>query len=235
MSVFRPYTGRVIGIYDVAPDTRTVTVEIDNRQRLPFLPGQYVRLGLPGFESRPFSIASAPHEPHLEFHIKSSGTPGSLSAHIVEALQPGSPLQLEGPLGEGHWRPTGRPLLAMAGGLGIAPMKSIVEAALHDRAHPPVHLYWGARQQEQLYLDAHFRDLSRRQGRLSYIPVLSDETGASTARRGTPGRAVAEDFDTLAGFSIYMAGPPAMVEALLPQLLQKGAEEDYIFSDAFRL
>ena len=236
----RHYTGRVIGIHDVSPDTRKLTVEIDNKQRLPFSAGQYVHLALPGFDKRPYSIASAPHEPLLEFHIKSSGIKDgtSLSTHIVEALQPGSPITLEGPLGRSHWRAledaeAARPVLALAGGLGIAPLKSIVEACLHDRAHPPVHLYWGAKMRAQLYLDDYFRGLTRKYPRFSYIPVLSDEKNDAQYRTGFIGAAVAEDFETLSGTHIYMAGPAPMIDATLPLLLHKGAEEEYIFSDAF--
>ncbi len=238
----RQYTGRVVGVHDVSPDTRKLTVEIDNKQRLPFNAGQYVHLAVEGFEHRPFSIASAPHEPLLEFHVKSSGR--GLSAHITEALQPGSPILLEGPLGISHWRPSDgtitRPLLAIAGGLGIAPLKSIIEACLHDRSHPPVHLYWGARQRSQLYLDDYFRGLTRKYPRFSYIPVLSDDKndpsqGTDSYRTGLLGHAVAEDFETLSGMSIYMAGPAAMIDATVPLLLHKDAEEDYIFSDGFKL
>ena len=227
----RHYTGRVIGIHDVSPDTRKLTVEIDNRQRLPFNAGQYVHLAVPGFDKRAYSIASAPHEPLLEFHIKNSGK--GLSTHIVEALQPGSPITLEGPLGHSHFRPETRPILALAGGLGIAPLKSIIEACLHDRAHPPVYLYWGAKVPAQLYLDDYFRGLAKKYPRFSYIPVLSDEKNDPRYRTGLTGAAVAEDFETLSGISIYMAGPPAMIDATLPLLLHKGAEEDYIFSDGF--
>lgn len=239
-SSIRQYTGRVVGIHDVSPDTRKLTVEIDNRQRLPFAAGQYVHLKVPGFDHRPFSIASAPHEPLLEFHIKNNGQKDgkSLSAHIVQELKPGSPISLEGPLGKNHWRAedsalAGRSLLALAGGLGIAPLKSIIESCLHNRAHPPVHLYWGARFRGQLYLDDYFRDLTRKYPRFSYVPVLSDEPAGSGYRTGFTAAAVAEDFDNLAGLTVYMAGPLPMIEATLPLLLQKGAEEDYIFSDGF--
>ncbi len=234
----RPYTGRVIGVHDVSADTRKITVEIEGCLRLPFGAGQYMQLSVEGFEQRPFSIASAPHEPLLEFHIKNSGR--GLSAHIAEALQPGHPITLEGPLGQSHWKPAAedapvRPLLMLAGGLGIAPLKSIITACLHGRNHPPVHLYWGVRTGAQLYLDDFFRDLAKKNPRFSYIPVISDETDATEHRTGLIGHAVAEDFETLAGFSIYMAGPAAMIDATLPLLLHKNAEEDYIFSDGFGL
>lgn len=229
----RQYTGRVIDIHDVSPDTRKFTIEIDNRQRLPFTAGQYVRLTLPGFEDRPFSIASAPHEPLLEFHVKNSGQ--GLSSHIVGDMKPGSTVAIDGPHGVGHLRPGERPLLAVAGGLGIAPLKSIIDACLFDRAHPPIYLYWGTRHSGQLYLDDYFRALGKKHPRFSYIPVLSEEKEHPSCRTGMAGSAVTEDFETLAGMSIYMAGPRVMIDATLPLLLQKGAEEDYIFSDGFTL
>jgi CDP-4-dehydro-6-deoxyglucose reductase/ferredoxin-NAD(P)+ reductase (naphthalene dioxygenase ferredoxin-specific) len=236
MTSSRHYTGRVIGIHDVSPDTRKLTVEIDNKQRLPFSAGQYVHLAVEGFEERPFSIASPPHEPLLEFHVKSTGR--GLSAHIIEELRPGSPITVKGPLGISYLRPYNekegsRPLLALAGGLGIAPMKSIIEACLHDRSHLPVHLYWGARQRSQLYLDDYFRALAKKYPRFSYIPVLSEEKEDLQYRTGFLGHAVAEDFETLAGLSIYMTGPAAMIDATLPLLMHKGAEEEFIFGDGF--
>lgn len=229
----RRYTGRVIDIHDVSPDIRKLSVEIDNKQRLPFIAGQYVQLALPEFEARAFSIASAPHEALLEFHVKNSGH--GLSAHIVEKMTPGSTIHLSGPLGTNHWRPVARPLLALAGGLGIAPMKSIIDASLHDRSAAPIHLYWGARLRNQLYLDDYFRALAKKHDRFSYIPVLSEEKEHPHYRSGLISAAVTEDFGALGGMSIYMAGPAAMVDATLPLLLQHGAEEEHIFSDRFTL
>ena len=46
-------------------------------------------------------------------------------------------------------------------------------------------------------------------------------------------QALAEDGESLRGHSVYMAGPRPMIEAILPLLLEKGAEKERIFSDAF--
>ena len=229
----RLYTGRIIEVFDVSPDVRKLFVEIENKQRLPFNAGQYVYLSVPEFEARAFSIASAPHETFLEFHIKNSGH--GLSAHIVEKLKPGHTLNLSGPMGRSHLRLSGRPLLALAGGLGVAPMKSIIEASLQERTGLPIHLYWGARLQGQLYLDDHFRMLAKKHDRLSYIPVLSEDDDHPRYRRGLVTAALAENFGNLGGMDIYLAGPSAMVEATLPFLMQLGAEEDHIFSDNLTL
>lgn len=227
----RPCQGRIVSIDDVLPDTRIIRVKLDNKQRLNFQAGQYARLSFPGIEARPFSIASAPGQPYLEFHIRNTGR--GVGAHVAEELKPGSEILIEAPFGTSHWRPSSRPLLALAGGLGIAPIKAILETHLKDVRHSPAHLYWGARDESQLYLDLFFRDLAKKNPRFSYIPVLSHDAGNSRFRTGFLGPALTEDHPSLEGFSIYMAGPPPMIEATLPLLLQKEAEKDFIFSDAW--
>jgi len=216
----RLYHGRIVAAENIAADTRVISVELENKARLNFLPGQYAHLSVAGFEPRPFSIASSPQEVLLEFHIKSAGR--GLSAHIVEHLKPGDAITVEGPFGESHWRETGRPLLLLAGGLGIAPAKSIIDSCLGD--HPPLTLYWGVRDAEHLYLDGYFRRLAAKHRHFAYIPVIAPRL---------IGEAVAEDFDNLSGYSIYLAGSRAFAEATVPALLHRGAEENYIFSDAF--
>jgi NAD(P)H-flavin reductase len=227
----RRYSARITGIDDVGSDTRILKLELENRQRLPFAAGQYALLATVGHEARPFSIASTPDAAHLEFHIRSAGQ--GLSDFLVNHAQLGAEISLEAPFGTSHWRASDRPLLALAGGLGVAPLKAILETQLATAGSPPCHLYWGVRAADQLYLDHFFRSLAQKYPRFGYIPVLSDTDTAETYRTGFISDAVAADFDTLAGFDIYMAGPPPMVAATLPALLHHGAESDHIFSDAW--
>lgn len=226
----RRYTARITGIDDVATDTRVLRMELENRQRLPFAAGQYALLSADGHDARPFSIASTPDAAYLEFHIRSAGQ--GLSDFLVSAARLGTTLSIEAPFGNSHWRASDRPLLALAGGLGVAPIKAILETQLAAAGSPPCHLYWGVRAADQLYLDHPFRSLAQKYPRFSYIPVLSDDADP-TYRTGFISDAVIADFDTLAGFDIYMAGPPPMVAATLPALLHHGAENDRIFSDAW--
>ena len=227
----RRYIARITGIDDVAPDTRVLKLELENRQRLPFVAGQYALLSAAGHDARPFSIASTPDAAHLAFHIRSAGQ--GLSDFLVSSAKLGSEIFIEAPFGSSHWRASDRPLLALAGGLGVAPIKAILETQLGTAGSPPCHLYWGVRTADQLYLDHAFRSLAQKYPRFSYIPVLSDAEDNTPYRTGFISDAVTADFDTLAGFDIYMAGPPPMVAATLPALLHHGAENDRIFSDAW--
>lgn len=227
----RRLAARIIGIDDIAPDTRIIKLELENRQRLPFIAGQYALLSTKGMEARPFSIASTPDAAHLEFHIRSAGQ--GLSQFLVADALLGTTLDIEAPFGDSHWRHSNRPLLALAGGLGIAPLKAILEAHLGRAGSPPCYLYWGVRTADQLYLDMFFRNMTQKYPRFSYIPVLSDTDGTTPHRTGFISDAASADFDTLAGFDIYMAGPPPMVAATLPALLHHGAESEHIFTDAW--
>jgi CDP-4-dehydro-6-deoxyglucose reductase/ferredoxin-NAD(P)+ reductase (naphthalene dioxygenase ferredoxin-specific) len=225
----RRYEGRIAAIEEPAADTRILKVDIADD--IPFRAGQYAMLSAPGFEARAFSIASAPHLPYVEFHIKSTGR--GLSAHIFENWKKGDTVALEAPFGGHYWRPSSRPLLALAGGVGIAPLKAIVEAHFDHAAQSPAHLYWGVRDKAHLYLDSFFRDLAKKHHGFHYVPLLAHDEDKSSLRTGFVGPAVSQDFSTLAGFNIYMAGPAAMVDATLPLLEKRGAEKDFIFSDAF--
>ena len=169
----------------------------------------------------------------LEFHIKSTG-PGS--HHATHDLNPGDPVAVEAPLGEHYWRPVDKPVLLLAGGLGIAPVKAVTEAALARSTPHPLHLYWGVRDDSALYLEDHFKKLARQHAHFHFVPVLSDDgQDAGPYRTGTIGTALSEDFETLEGFAAWLAGPPAMVEHTLPVLLQKGMAREDLFSDAFRV
>ncbi len=228
------YAARIIGVEDVMADTRVLRVELEGRQRLKFTAGQYAHLRIGDLPSRPYSIASAPGEDYIEFHIRRGGA-GGLSDTLVDDTKPGMPLILEGPFGSSFWRGGDRPMLALAGGLGIAPIKAIIEAHLAAAGSPPCHLYWGVRSEDQLYLDRYFRALAQKTARISYIPVISDTAAATPSlRSGFVTQALAEDFAHLGEFDIYMAGPPPMVAATLPALLDLGADQTRIFSDSWQ-
>lgn len=227
------YAARIIGVEDVIADTRILKVELEGRQRLKFTAGQYAHLRIGDLPSRPYSIASAPGEDFIEFHIRRGGA-GGLSDTLVDDTKPGMPLMLEGPFGSSFWRGGDRPMLALAGGLGIAPIKSILEAHLAAAGSPPCHLYWGVRSEDQLYLDRYFRSMAQKTTRMSYIPVISDAASTQALRSGFVTQALAEDFAHLGEFDIYLAGPPPMVAATLPALLDLGADQTRIFSDSWQ-
>lgn len=225
-------TGRVVAIDDVGEDIRILQLALGNGRRLDFLPGQYALLGFADFDLKPYSIASAPGSGNLEFHIRATGA-GGVSDYVTAQIRLGEEVRIEGPFGQNYLKDTDKPLLAIAGGLGVAPLKSIVEAALSGGMRQPVYLYHGARKLSGLYLDAHFQTLSRAHGNFHFISVLSEPAADWTGRTGSVGALAAGDFDDLSAFQAFLAGPAPMIVQTAPLLLARGMAEENIFSDAF--
>lgn len=178
-------------------------------------------------------MASAPGAEHLEFHIRRVAG-GAVTTHVLENLSVGDPVRISGPMGTAHYRAahTG-PMLLLAGGSGLAPIKAIVEAALAAGALQDLFVYFGARDERDIYLESHFQDLAARHGNLKFTVVLSEPDGPTERRTGFLAEAVAADFADLDGFKAYLAGPPVMVESATIALTKMGLARRDCHADAF--
>ena len=88
---------------------------------------------------------------------------GVASAHVFEALQAGDAVRVEGPSGTAYLREHHRgPIIAVAGGSGLAPIRAIVERALNEKLPQHLYLYFGVRSERDLYLHDHFARLAER-------------------------------------------------------------------------
>ncbi|MBM3572241.1 MAG: oxidoreductase, partial [Alphaproteobacteria bacterium] len=125
------------------------------------------------------------------------------------------------------------PIVAVAGGSGLAPIKSIVETALGRGMAQPISLYFGVRAERDLYLGDHFMALASRHRNFRFVPVLSEPDGATARRVGLVSDAVCADFADLDGCKVYAAGPPVMVEAMTGAAVDRGARREDIHADAF--
>jgi naphthalene 1,2-dioxygenase ferredoxin reductase component len=229
----RRMTCRVERLEDATHDIKRLGLRIETGGPFTFSAGQYAKLSFAGRPARDFSMANPPHEELLEFHIRRVAG-GGASNYAAERLASGETLLVEGPCGSACLRElhTG-PILAMAGGSGLAPIKSIIETALRRGAVQPIHLYFGARAERDLYLEDHFRALAARHPNLRFVTVLSEPQGPTRRRTGYLHDAVKADLAELDGFKSYIAGPPVMVEAATAWLRQRGMPPEDIHADAF--
>jgi NAD(P)H-flavin reductase len=219
---------RVVAVESATHDIRILRLAPE--RPFEFRAGQYARLRFPGHAPRDYSIACVPGGAHVEFHIRDSGA--GASAHACRALKPGDVVSLEGPFGNAAFDETStRPLLAIAGGSGLAPMGAVVEAALARDPVREVQLYFGVRGARDLYDEARFAALAARHPNFRFVPVLSMEEGHTIHRTGLVGDIVAADHPDLARFDVYLAGPPAMVTHVRDRLLDCGVPADRLFAD----
>lgn len=228
-------TGRVTGLTDLTADIRCLVVEPQDTA-LYHRPGQFAKITFDGMPQRDYSLANAPARdadgsPFYEFHIRRERT-GKATKHVFEALRIGDPVALSGPYGDGYLREChAGPVVAVGGGSGLAPMKAIVDAALRSDPDRPVHLYFGARNEADLYLLDYFHRKQETHPGFRFTPVLSEPTTPTARRTGFVHEAVLADQPGMTGAKVYMAGPPAMVENALGAFLSTGIDENDLHYD----
>ena len=217
-------------------DVMLVKLKLPDTERLQFLAGQYIEFILRDGRRRAFSLANAPHrDAYLELHIRHVPG-GSFTGHVFEQMKDRALLRIEGPLGSFYLREDDpRPILMVAGGTGIAPLKSMLEHAFYVGSAQPIHLFWGVKSARDLYLQSLPGEWESQHPNFRFTPVLS-EPAPEDEWRGTTGMvtaAVCDHYPDLSPFDVYISGPPAMVHAATPAFAAQGARMDRMYSDAF--
>jgi len=200
---------------------------------LDYVPGQYMNVVLPDGETRSFSMASVPAGNLVDFHVRRIPG-GRYTDRWLGQAQAGAGVDIEAPLGtfsfhEEDWRP----LIMMATGTGIAPIKAILESLLDNEDCPPVTLYWGMRTEADLYLREQIEGWAGRLYEFNFVPVLSRAGADWQGRRGHVQQAVVEDHADLSEHAIYLCGAPEMIQDAKRLLAARGASLDHMYADSF--
>lgn len=225
-------SAEIAAIERMTHDILAVRLLLADRSAFRFAAGQYLTLTLPGLPPRQYSMANHPNENLIELHVRAIPD-GRTSNWIHSTLKLRDVVAIEGPMGSAYLREAHRgPIVALAGGSGLAPIKSIVETALIGGVDAPIHLYFSARAERDLYLVSHFRTLEKRFANFTFTPVLSQEESAFR-RMGHISDALAEDHRSLSGAMAYVCGAPAMVDAAAAALTKLGVPASDIHADIF--
>lgn len=226
---------RIERIVTLSPDVRQVWLKLPATEHLDFKAGQYLDVLLEGGRRRSFSIASPPHDSQrLELHVRRVDG-GGFTQSLFDEDAVGRLLRIEGPLGQFVYRPAAGPVLLIAGGTGFAPIKSILRHVLQGDSQRPMHLYWGARDEIDVYESELVERWVEQHPTLSFTAVLSApaETLRAKRRVGWVHDAVLADWPSLAQAEVYAAGPPAMIEAIRGAFPQRGLSTERLHFDSF--
>ena len=147
-----PMVGVVTDVRTDTPDVKTFrVVGLDGKKPFAHIPGQCAMLSMPGIGEALFSITSSPtNEEYLEFSIKKCGC---VTTWLHE-IEPGQQVTLRGPYGNGFPVDTelkGKDLLIIAGGIGLAPVRSVINYVRANRAnYGTLDIVYGSRSKEDL-------------------------------------------------------------------------------------
>lgn len=224
---------KVSAIEDATHDIKIVKLSPLGGSPIRFLAGQFADLTFPGLPPRSYSIASRPGQLVLEFHIRLKPE-GRVSPYVHDSLLVDQVVEFNGPLGTSYLREDlSEHIIALAGGSGLGPIKSIVDTLIARKAKVPISVYFGVRDERDLYYSSHFEEHARLFQNIVFIPVLSEPAQATSRRTGFLSDVVSADFTSVAGFKAYLAGPPAMIDTCHAVLKKLGLREGDFHADAF--
>jgi CDP-4-dehydro-6-deoxyglucose reductase len=220
-------------------DVAILKLKLPVSERLQFMAGQYIDILMKDGKKRSFSIGNAPHDDSfLELHIRHQPG-GSFSEYVFTQMKEREIMRFKGPMGSFFLREeSDKPIVFVASGTGFAPIKGIVEHAIHNNIQRPMVLYWGARTKADLYMHGLAASWEGQLPNFRYVPVLSEALPEDnwTGRTGFVHQAVLDDFADLSGHQVYACGAPVMVEAAHKSFIaERGLPEEEFFSDAFFL
>jgi ferredoxin-NADP reductase len=180
----------------------------------------------PNSTRRTFSLAAAPLEPELM--IATRMREGSHFKRALKALPLGAKVRLSGPLGNMtlHEDAT-RAGVFIAGGIGITPFRSMLLQAEHERLGHRLYLAYSNRRREHAAFLDELEALARRNERLRLLARMTDAEGMLEEE------ALKRFVDDAPSPVYYLAGPPAMVEAMKAILGRSGVGADDVRSEEF--
>lgn len=229
---------RIAAIERIADRTWSIRLVAERPGRFRFAAGQFAWATLDrspfSLVEHPFSIASAPADlPNLEFVVKEAGDFTSR----LDRLRIGGRAYLDGPHGAFTLeRRTGEGVVLLAGGVGIAPMLSLLRQAAAERDPRPWLLLYGNRHAGQI---VHADELERLRGRLDLrlVHVLGEPPAGWTGEVGRFDARLLErwiDLPRMAGWLFFVCGPPTMIDTVERGLRARGVAARQIVAERFR-
>ncbi|MDH7511462.1 MAG: FAD/NAD(P)-binding protein [Clostridiales bacterium] len=229
---FKPEPARIVRTYHLTEDVKFFQVRfVDMQKALSFnyKPGQFAMISVLGAGEAPFSISSTPSRPGLlEFCIRRAGT----VTNALFRLKENSLIGLRGPYGNGFpvEAMTGKDILIVVGGLGAAPLRSVLLYSLDNRDQfGRVAVLYGAKRPAEMIFREEYFSLKQRSDLECHLAVDADDTGKWTERVGVvttlfPHLRQIDAPNTYA----LVCGPPVMYKFVIKELVKLAIPKNQI-------
>lgn len=226
-----PY--RVLAIERLTPTIVELLLE-PLEGALAYLPGQYVLLEDRDGEVPPrsYSVANAPRDDRRLSLLVTRVEGGRTSEWVHDRLVTGAEVSITGPYGTFVADPAGtRPLLLLAAGSGLAPIRALIEAELEAPRRPALTLLFSARTEADVIDGERLRAWEREQPRFRFIRTLTRGEGPPPHGR-LPGL-LPDLIGELSDHEVFIAGAPGFVAACAEAAETLGAPRAQIHTEVF--
>ena len=237
----KEYRTRAERIRDLTYDIREVTLKLIDPPEIKIRAGQYIQFQTPEYELssesvyRAYSCSSAPSRKdivELEIRLVPNGI---CTTYVFQYMKEGDEVTINGPYGEFYLRDTDAEIVFIAGGSGMAPIKSILLDMAEKGIDRKATYFFGARTTRDLFLVDEMRELEKRLPRFNFVPALSAPTEEDkwTGETGLITDVLDKHLKEGNNVEAYLCGSPGMIDASVGVLAKKGLPEELIFYDKF--
>ncbi|MBO8126950.1 MAG: FAD/NAD(P)-binding protein [Firmicutes bacterium] len=228
---YRPVRAKIVDLRDLTPETRLFQVKLVDPKAardFDYRPGQFCQISALGTGEAPISISSSPTRPGLlEFCIRRVGRTTS----ALHRLNPNDEVGIRGPYGNGF--PVdymeGKDVLIVAGGVGLAPVRSLLLYILDNRDQfRSVTLLYGARSLEDMLFREELKTLERHPDLNILLTLDSGDTRLWPFRTGLV-TSLFEEITVAPKTVAAVCVPPVAYKFVTKGLLDKGISGEDIF------
>ena len=213
------------------PDVKTFrVVGLDGKKPFVHIPGQCAMLSVPGVGEALFSITSSPTlEEYVEFSIKKCGC----VTEVIHSIEAGQQITVRGPYGrnfpvEEDFKD--KDLLFIAGGIGLAPLRSVINYVLDNRAdYGTVDILYGSRSADDLVQLKEIQEVWAKAKDVNVHLTIDREQEGWDGHVGFVPNYVKE-LNMSVDKTALICGPPIMIKFVLQGLQELGYEKTQVYT-----
>lgn len=226
-----PKIGVVTDIRIDTPDVKTFRVEaLEGGKLFEHIPGQCAMVSIPSSGEGMFSITSSPTKrEYMEFSIKRCGC----LTETLHGIEVGQQVTVRGPYGNGFPVDTdfaGKDLLFIAGGIGLAPLHSVINYCRDNRdKYGKIDIVYGSRSADDLVdYEEIINEWCKDDGIDVYLTIDREQEGWDGHVGFVPTYVKELGFDT--NKTAVICGPPIMIKFTLAGLIDLGFKKDQVYT-----
>ena len=235
------YVCKCVDIVDLTHDIKQFRLELLEPETIDYIPGQYVQFLTPVYEGsdeevyRAYSIASDPDQKNIIDLIIRLVPNGICTTYCFKYLKVGDEVKINGAYGDFRLSDTDAPIVFIAGGSGMAPVKCILHHMKTTGNKRKAIYYFGANKVKELFLVDEMRMFEAELNDFQFVPTVAapEEDENWTGQIGLVTEVFQRNLKNASECEGYLCGSPGMIDASIKVLLELGMSEEKIFFDKF--
>ncbi len=238
----KEYRGTYESMIDLTYDIRLFRFRLIEPPHILYKAGQYIQFQSPEYGDVSESVYRAYSmcgdcEDRDQIELMVRRVPeGIATTYMFDHLQVGEEVVFTGPFGDFYLRDTDRRMICVAGGSGMAPIRSIMLGMTSEQIErrQPI-FFFGARSKRDLFMVDEWRQMERMNKGFTFVPALSspeldDEWDGETGRVTEVIPRYVQDLSDCEG---YLCGSPGLLNACVDVLVSLGIPEERVYYDKF--